>query len=216
MPNVLSTKILTEAQTNLLLNADLSLTQYAAIEIKPLINSESFQNKYFENAIVTSQKSVEFIKFAKIERCFCVGQKTANLLRRFNFQVEVISEYGSDLAEIITEKYSDLKFHFFCSEQRRDELPTFLKTKNVLFEEIHLYKTQSNLKHFNRNFEAVLFFSPSAVKSFFEMNSAKYSKLICIGETTASCARKFSSEIFVANKTSVENVIVKTVQVLKQ
>ncbi|WP_127845809.1 uroporphyrinogen-III synthase [Psychroflexus aestuariivivens] len=216
MPSVLSTKILTESQTNLLLNANLSLVQYNAIEIKPLYSPDHFHNVYFENAIVTSQKSVDFIKPAKIERCFCVGQKTAERLKNHGFKVEVIAEYGSDLAEVITRKYSDSKFHFFCSEQRRDELPSELKSQKVSFEEIHLYKTQPNLKKFHRNFDSILFFSPSAVKSFFEVNSAKHSKLICIGETTATCARKFSSEVYVAKHTSIESVIVKTVQVLKQ
>lgn len=216
MPNVLSTKILTESQTNLLLNANLSLVQYNAIEIKPLYSPDSFHNNYFENAIVTSQKSVDFIKSAKIERCFSVGQKTAELLKKYNFHVEVVAEYGADLAEIIAKKYSDFSFRFFCSEQRRDELPSKLKSQNVSFEEIHLYKTQPKLKKFHRNFDAILFFSPSGVKSFFELNSAKHSTLICIGETTARCARKFSSEVFVAKYTSIESMIVKTVQVLKQ
>jgi uroporphyrinogen-III synthase len=40
--------------------------------------------------------------------------------------------------------------------------------------------------------------------------------LICIGETTADAARKYSDHIVIANTTLVESVIAKAVNVLKK
>ena len=71
-----------------------------------------------------------------------------------------------------------------------------------------------NLKKFESKFDGILFFSPSGVQSFTEQNRLN-STAFCIGETTASKAKKHTHEIIIASKPSIENVIVKVVKKLK-
>lgn len=215
MPSVLSTKLLSPSQKNLLLNAELSLTEYNAIQTIALDIAVSKSEESYPNAIVTSQTTVDFIKDFKIETCFCVGEKTASKLKSFGFKVEVIAETGQDLAQNIWDNYSNLSFSFFGSAKRRPELFETLQKAKVALTEIFVYDTFKTPKTFNRNFDAVLCFSPLGVESYCEAHPNSTSKLICIGPTTVRKARLYSESVYVSTTTSVESVIVKTVKVLK-
>lgn len=215
MPSVLSTKLLSPSQKNLLLNAYLSLTEYNAIQTKALKIPASISEEKYQNVIVTSQTTVEIIKDFKIETCFCVGEKTALKLKSLGFKVEVIAESGIELGKKIIQDYSELSFTFFGSKKRRPELSSALKKANVSLAEVFVYDTIKIPKTFQRDFDAVLCFSPSGVDSFFEGNRDARAKIICIGSTTSQQAKLYSESVFVSTKTSVESVIVKTVKLLK-
>lgn len=215
MPSVLSTKLLSPSQKNLILNTGISLTEFNAIQTKALKLPVSISEEKFQNAIITSQTTVEMIKDFNIETCFCVGEKTALKLKSFGFEVKICAENGKALAQKIIEDYSDLSFTYFGSMHRRPELSEALNKAKVGLKEIFVYETIKTPKPFNRTFDAVLCFSPSGVDSFIEGNPASSSKLICIGKTTAQQAKLYSESVFVSTKTSVESVIVKAVKVLK-
>lgn len=214
MPTVLSTKCLSEAQQNLILQSGWGLVAYNAIQTQQLPNLDDFKKSHFENAIVTSQKTVAILKALQIDlkNAFCVGEKTALKLKEVDYPVVEVANYGKDLAELISTTYGDLKFDFFCGKIRNDELPDLLKKNKVDFTEHHLYKTIHNPKSFDRSFDAILFFSPSGIESYYACNSFQGERIICIGETTASAARKISTQIEIASKTSIESVIVRLVK----
>ncbi|MFD0931772.1 uroporphyrinogen-III synthase [Psychroflexus salinarum] len=215
MPSVLSTKLLSPSQKNLLLNAGLSLTEYNAIQTKALDLPTSISEESYQNVIITSQTTVELIKDFKIGACFCVGEKTALKLKSLGFDVKIIAENGNALAQQLIENHPELSFTFFGSLQRRPELSKALEKAKINLTEIFVYKTIKIPKPFNRTFDAVLCFSPSGVDSFFKGNPSSKSQVICIGETTARQAKLYSESVFVSTKTSVESVIVKVVKLLK-
>ncbi len=75
---------------------------------------------------------------------------------------------------------------FFCGNHRRDELPDLLSHKGIRVEEVIVYETELSPVEAPENLDAVLFFSPSAVKSFFILNQLKENvTCFAIGETTA-------------------------------
>ncbi|NGZ89946.1 uroporphyrinogen-III synthase [Psychroflexus maritimus] len=211
MPSVLSTKMLTPAQKNLILNLDFSLVEYNAIQTTPLSEINHLKNQRFENAIITSQKSVKIINELKLDfkQVFCVGKKTQQALQDLGYKVVEVTNYGQDLAEIISTNYAHLSFNFFCGKLRNEAIPNQLKQHQISFTEHQLYETKLNPKKFEREFEAILFFSPSAVRSFFNQNKAQHSQLICIGSTTAQEAKKISKNVHIAKTTSIESCIVK-------
>ncbi|WP_019037235.1 uroporphyrinogen-III synthase [Psychroflexus tropicus] len=215
MPAVLSTKLLSPAQKNLLLNANLSLTEYNAIKTEALEIPDSVSEKEYPNAIITSQTTVDFIQSYKLGRCFCVGQKTAKKLQSLGFDVEQVADNAKALASSILENYSELTFTYFGSLKRRPELSKTLKQSNIRLDEVFMYDTHKVPKSFHRSFDAVLLFSPSGVESYFEANPSSKSKLICIGPTTLASAKDYSKNAFMSNTTSVESVIVKAVNLLK-
>jgi uroporphyrinogen-III synthase len=214
MPTVLSTKKLTESQRNLLLQAGIGLVEYDAIVIK----QTDFDVKgKFKNAIITSQNAVKALlnKDIPIENCFCVGEKTKALLKKNGYKVKAMTNYGKELAEIIVDKFADEEFTFFCGNLRRDEIPNLLQKYNIRFTEVEVYKTVLKLKKIERTFDGVLFFSPSAVDSFTKENRLENTIAFCIGATTAAEAKKYTNEVNIATKPTIENVIVQVVKKLK-
>lgn len=213
MPTVLSTKCLSEAQQNLILQSGWGLVAYNAIQTHQLPNLDDLKNSHFENAIITSQNTVAILKALQIDlkNAFCVGQKTASKLKEAAYPVVEEANYGKDLAKLISAKYANAQFDFFCGKIRNDELPDLLKKNKIDFTEHHLYETLSHPKSFNRSFDAILFFSPSGVESYYAHNTFQSERIICIGKTTASTAKKITSKIEIASKTSIESVIVRLV-----
>lgn len=219
MPTLLSTKRLTPAQKQLLLNTGIGLVEYDAIGIEFLDLPK--KPEFSKNLIFTSQNSVKAVinLFAEGSplnyEVFCVGEKTAGLLKDAGFNVVVCESYGKDLAEKIIKDYSDRSFTFFCGKMRRDEIPELLKKKEVEFSEIPVYDTLLKRRSFKSEFEGILFFSPSGVKSFALENQFLDTTVFCIGTTTAAEARKYTNNIKIATKPTIENVIVGAVKHLK-
>lgn len=213
MHTVLSTKKLNESQKQLLQNAGVSLVEYNAITIE-FIPFEVPAT--IENAIFTSQNAVNAVMSYElgVMDCFCVGENTKSLLEKNGWNVIKMTEYASELAEYLVENHKNDSFHFFCGNIRSDEIPSKLKENNIDFQEIEVYKTTLNPKKIKRQFDAILFFSPSGVKSFVSKNKINAAKAICIGTTTASEAKKYTENVVISNATTVESVIAKAVKSL--
>jgi uroporphyrinogen-III synthase len=62
--------------------------------------------------------------------------------------------------------------------------------------EIRLYPT-----------DGILFFSPSGIKSYVLKNAITTETLFCIGNTTATEAKKHSTNIIIAKNQTIESVI---------
>ena len=214
MHTVLSTKMLSQAQKNLLLNAGIGLVEYIAIKIETI---DFTCETVISNGIITSRNAAKTIisRKIKIENLFCVGEKTAALLKDHGFNIAETANYGKDLAEILCKKYSNRIFTFFCGDKRLDDIPLILKEKNIEVKEIEVYKTILVPKTFDQKFDGILFFSPSAVQSFSMKNHPGDSPVFCIGTTTATEAENFTQNIIIATKPSIENVIVQVVKKFK-
>jgi uroporphyrinogen-III synthase len=104
---------------------------------------------------------------------------------------------------------------FSAEKKRRDELPEILKLENIKCKEIEVYSTGLNPREFPQEFDGILFFSPSAVQSFTAENQLKNTIAFCIGETTATEAKKHTKNIIIATKPSIENVIVQVAKYSK-
>ncbi|MGO1584442.1 uroporphyrinogen-III synthase [Mesonia sp.] len=214
MPTILSTKKLDKHQEQLMLNANISFVSYDAIRIS-FYKDLLFPQKV-ENAIVTSKNTWQAIKDKiSIKNAFVVGIKTTQLLQESGIDIIESTDYGKDLAQKICSTHSAKEFHFFCGKQRRDELPTQLKKNNISFTETQVYDTLENHREFSQEFDGILFFSPSGVKSFCAVNDIKSATAFCIGTTTAKEAEKHTKNIIIANQPTIENVIVQVVKTYK-
>lgn len=218
MITVLSTKKLTASQKKTFRKAKIEITTYDAIQVK-FVTFE-ISEKPIENAIFTSKNAVKAVlensAYAKqIKNCFCVGDKTAELLRKHDQNPVIVAGNAAELADFIVQNHHEKKFDFFCGNRRREELPNILKTNNILLREIVTYKTGLNPQQFDQDFDAVLFFSPSGIQSFVQKNELSQKTAICIGKTTAAEAKKYTKAIEVSHETTVESVIEKTIETCK-
>lgn len=218
MKTLLSTKKLMRAQQELLLNAHVAFVEYDAVKIEFI--DFTLPQQTISNVIFTSQNAlratISRLKDKKAIRCFCVGEKTKRKLEENGLNVVMWALNASELAVYIAQNHKNEHFDFFCGNRRRDELPSMLASNHIAFNEIQVYQTVLYPKQFSQRFDALLFFSPSGVQSFVKANQFGESEVICIGPTTASEAKKYTDKITVANSPSIESVIVKAVNKLKE
>jgi uroporphyrinogen-III synthase len=129
-----------------------------------------FCNKYLIS-VFTSANAVNTVKIlnnaAKLDVCCLAGQTKEAVKQQFpSANILTEANNASDLAQKIIQ--SDIKeVVFFCGNKRREELPLALKEAEVEMHEVVVYETFDSPSEINEPLDAVLFFSPSAVKSFF-------------------------------------------------
>ena len=91
---------------------------------------------------------------------------------------------------------------FFCGSARRHELPDQLRKHHVGIQELIVYETLIATRAIEGNYGAILFFSPSAVKSYFSSNSppGREVVLFAIGQTTAGALKNHCSNLVITGE----------------
>ena len=81
---------------------------------------------------------------------------------------------------------------FFCGNLRMNHLPNRLSAGGIQVKEIMVYQTELTPIAITKEYEAILFFSPSAVHSFFSINTTPvHTVLFSIGETTTAAIETY-------------------------
>lgn len=208
--NILITKELSSDQRRLTENLGLHAVERPAIDIKFRNNWASFESilKKTEHPVFvfTSGNGVlGFDKFMKAAGTtypvntpvYAVGSKTAEAVRELDFKNITIptQQNGVGLAKTIAEDFESIPelknsvvLHF-CGNRRREELRHFLTESGITVKDIVVYETVLNEMDLpDDRFEAVLFYSPSAVQAYRNsggLNNTDLPELFAIGPTTA-------------------------------
>lgn len=147
---------------------------------------------------------------------YSIGTATARLIKEY-FGEERIAGTANDAAALATliaeDRFTD-EVIFFCGDQRRDELPGILKQHDIDVNEIVVYQTIEVPHKIDTFYHGVLFFSPSAVRSFFKLNKLEEKAIaFAIGHTTASEVKKFSNnKIIISDEPGKENLVQKMME----
>lgn len=211
---ILSTKKLNSNQKQFLVNAGFSVVEADFI----MITLVPFQLKNIPTLLLfTSQNAVksvlqnESIETLKQIPAVCVGSKTKQLLQENGFVVLETQEYAEDLVPIIQQKYLLKQIAFFAGNLRRNVLPDAMQKANISFEEYTVYQNSANSIEIQAKTDALLFFSPSGIHSYLQQNTIKNQTCFCIGTTTAAALNGITDNIVIANKQTVENVIIQCI-----
>jgi uroporphyrinogen-III synthase len=118
------------------------------------------------------------------------------------------SENARALAEEML-KHDIKQAYYPCGNIRRDELPSILKARGISVREMELYRTEATPEKIERVYDGLIFFSPSAVSSFFSLNEIPpHTTCFAIGETTANAIREqTTNDIVIAAKPRQDNII---------
>lgn len=146
----------------------------------------------------------------------CIGYATREAVKNY-FGTEAIvktARNARELADLINDPDT---IYFFCGSLRRRELPGLLSLKGIEVKEICVYETKLTPVAIDRHYDAILFFSPSAVVSFFQKNKLPEGTILfAIGETTASEIVKYSgNEVIISDIPDKNQLIKKAVRLLK-
>lgn len=142
-------------------------------EIINLLNSPTLRNVVFtsRNAVTVIEKYLHNLGSTPLLdwNVFSITGKTTDALLTY-FNPERILGTAKDstrLSELIL-KTEVKEVLYFCGNIRRDELPSRLLSNGVLVKEVIVYQTTATPVKCEENFDGILFFSPSAVDSFFQ------------------------------------------------
>lgn len=134
------------------------------------------------NAVVTSKKAEKII--------------TGNGDRQwkiFSISNQSSASNAAQLASVII-KEGIKEIVFFCGDRRRDELPGKLRANGINVKEVVVYRTIETPHKIEEKYDGVIFFSPSAVNSFFTSNNPPGHVIFyTMGDTTAAEIKKHSN-----------------------
>lgn len=151
---------------------------------------------------------------------FCIGNTTRQLAAKYfgEQSIQTVGNNALDLADkMITDK-NVKQVVFFCGDQRREELPGKLRQNGITVQEVIVYHTVSTSHRIDKAYDGILFFSPSAVQSFFYTNAVLPSTILfAIGQTTADAIKTFTDNpIIESGKPGKEDLVKKMFEFFKK
>ncbi len=231
-PKILVTRELDE------LSANLAKKMGLEVEVNPVIRIEfhadtkalaaQINEMEYDAVAFTSQNAVrafseilwkEKIKVPQV-KFYAIGDSTARHLSLL--EVEPLIPQKNDaveLAQLILQDKNIQRVLFPCAEHHLEDLPEWLSRNKVEVNEMICYTTILLKNKIDVNgIEALVFMSPSAVKSFFSVNK-EINGLPCftIGRTTAEETKRWTDNpVIIADKPDVQAVFEKVSEYFSQ
>ncbi|MFP3591857.1 uroporphyrinogen-III synthase [Chryseobacterium sp. SIMBA_038] len=127
-------------------------------------------------------------------KIYCVGEKTKRELRKNGFGTFKVLKNAETLSKFIITHCQHEKFLHFCGNLAIDVLDKELPLQNIKYNKVTVYNTEEINPLVPEKYHAIVFFSPSGVRSFANQNSLEGMTLFSIGETTSNELRKYTQE----------------------
>jgi uroporphyrinogen-III synthase len=186
--------------------------------VRDIVLEKEIENALHQTAVVvfTSMNAVDAVASRLKEqkpdwKIFCIGYTTRQLAENYFGKQSIagIANSASELAEVIADEGNTSDVIFFCGDQRRDELPDGLRSHDIRVKEIIVYQTTNQPHLVDKGYQGILFFSPSAVESFFTNNKVSDKTVFfAIGMTTASAIKKYSAnQVIISDEPGKENLV---------
>jgi len=223
---ILSTRPIDAPLINEAKHQNIEIDILSFIETVPIRSIEVQQE--IENALLKSS-AVVFTSMNAVEavaneldghqpdwRIYSIGNTTRQLVKKYFGEKAIAgtAESAAELAELIVEEDNSDDIFFFCGEQRRDELPDILRSNDIDVNEIVVYQTIQVKHKIEKTYHGILFFSPSAVQSFFSNNKiSDQTILFAIGNTTATEIKKYTNnKIITGDEPGKENLVTEMIR----
>lgn len=155
------------------------------------------------NAVISFATAHENVKGKSI---FALNGKTNETLLRYNIKAGFTAENAESLAEKIIQHSGKSVLHI-CGNLGLDRLEKRFENTGISYRKLIAYNTILRPSKAETNsFDAVLFFSPSGVKSFFSANELPENVLcVAIGRTTAEALKlKTANKIIIPSAPTPE------------
>ncbi len=208
------------------------LPENISIDIIPLIKKKIIHSAYIKEtahdllnkkitAIFTSKTAVMAIaaihKIIPLWKIYCIENSTKHAVKQYFPMSAIAGTAGNarDLAKKIIDN-GESEVVFFCGNKRLDDLPVLLKGAGIVLKEYIVYETLITAKKITKEYEAIIFLSPSAVQSFYTKNSTgNNTTFFALGKKTAEAIHRFTNnQIIVAHFPGKENILTEAIDFL--
>lgn len=221
---ILSTRSLTPALLEQAAGKGILIDTVAFIATEPVVDALLHQQIQQLSrrpivAVFTSMNAVEAVAQqlglpagVALWQLYCIGYATQQLVRQY-FGEDCIAgtaASASALADTMTQQHDLREVFFFCGNQRRDELPEKLQEKGIRVNEYIVYRTILTPHRVEQIYDGIIFFSPSAVHSFFPVNTLPEDTLLfAIGQTTADTIRTYTSNRTILSESPEKEALIR-------
>jgi uroporphyrinogen-III synthase len=199
------------------------ISAHAFIAIKPLQEQaliNDLPNATGRTLVFTSNNAVEILhrqylagkQLQKPQVCCISGKTKQAVLEAFpDSIIAAAAPYGKELAAAIIQLQSIHEVSFFCGSQRRNDLPDALKNAGITVHEYVVYETVATPVVAAEDYDGVMFFSPSAVNSYFSVNTLPPATVcFAIGHTTAAVVKEHTGNKIITSAGTDEQSMVQT------
>lgn len=161
--------------------------------------------KHPHTVVFTSAQAVNFLPPASNVRwaIYCIGNATQQAVEQ-KFPSAAIAgtaDNALSLADVIISNGIQEDIIFFCGDQRRNDLPEALQKAAISIKEIVVYSTTLTPLKVDKQYDGILFYSPSAVESYFSVNTISLQTvLFAIGTTTANAIKKYTNNTVITGE----------------
>ena len=192
------------------------LGSHFTCDFKDFISTETIKVKAFDVAgyslIFTSQNAVKafFENGFRItgQDIYTVGEKTMALLEAHQVSVKKNCKNAEELSQYLLNEIKKGGFLHFCGNLVLETLERNLESSEIDYQKMEVYTTKTLYLEVHESYEAVVFFSPSGVRSFAKLHSFEGKKLFAIGETTANEIKNYTeSKIIVSDKNNLDDLL---------
>ena len=136
-------------------------------------------------------------------RIFVVGSKTEKALMERGFCVEKTFDYAFEMEKFINYNAHRECFLHFCGNLSLDIL-----CPSECYQKVVVYQTSLLYPKVEQGYDVLVFFSPSAVRSFAKYNSFDKIQCFAIGKTTEKELKKYTTkEIITSQKANFEGIL---------
>jgi uroporphyrinogen-III synthase len=194
----------------------LSLTETKLIVDPALEKLVLRLSETFLTAAFTSMQAVDSVVQIlagrkPVWKIFCTGPVTRLSVETYFGKDSILADgpSASALAEAILAVGKIERIVFFCSRQRRNELPEKLSREGILVQEVPVYETASTPQKISGHFDGIIFFSPGAVNSFFSANTLQDKTILfAIGKTTADTLAEYCDNEIILSHSPVKELLI--------
>ncbi len=222
----LDPSLLNKAMDSGILLDTMSFIQVVDISDEAAVNAQINEIRQQKAVVIfTSASAVyavcEHPDFVKPDwQLFCIEKATKKAVLEYFDESDIkgSAKDSDELAAIIKKAEGVLEVVFFCGDKRMDTLPTSLLESGIITKEVVVYKTVEQPQFVEKEYDGILFYSPSGVSSFFSLNEpATETVLFAIGNTTAQALKiESTNPVVVCDTPSKEILLYKAISHFKE
>ena len=175
----------------------LKTTPFSLDDFALIFTSSNAVKSFFENGFQPLQNKI-----------YVVGEKTKQEVSNFGFETEETFKNIHFLADFLKGNCQKESLLHFCGNLSLDILEHAFADSKISYRKITVYETKLLEPKISENYEALVFFSPSGVRSFAAHNSLEKKMLFSIGKTTESELKNFTkNKIYTSEENSLRDLI---------
>lgn len=142
---------------------------------------------------------------------YCISRGTKEYAAASGLTIKATALNASLLADEILKDTAVKAVTHVCSNLRREELSGKLMKSGVYVNDVTAYRTEFTPIAIEASYDALVFFSPSAVDSFLTINPLQQVPCFCIGKTTADYARQKGYQATLTAEAPSEDFLLQTI-----